>query len=84
MIARANDACNDSDIAQQGQSLALDLNRAEWHWQSGTGTTLPDPGFWEIQEETRAGDVMARAGAGGVAEPAPDVRHQPASSQCPR
>ena len=33
-------------------------------------------GIREILLEARAGDVMA--GGGGAAEPAPDVRHQPA------
>ena len=32
-------------------------------------------GFKELHVEARPGDVMA--GAGGVAGPAPDVRHQP-------
>ncbi len=32
-------------------------------------------GFREVHVEALAGDVMA--GAGGVAGPAPDVRHQP-------
>ncbi len=61
---------------QVADSARLFLNRAgvRRHIAGSKPCFSADLGFNETRVEARAGDVMA--GAGGVAGPAPDVRHQ--------
>ena len=61
----------------QLSSGGLFLNRAsvQRHNAASKHCRAADLGYWEIQVEAQAGDVMA--GVGGAAGPAPDVRHQP-------
>ena len=69
--------CAHCTATGQLSSRGLFLNWASvWrHIAASKHCRAADLGYWQIQVEALAGDVMA--GAGGAAGPAPDVRHQP-------
>ncbi len=69
--------CAHCTATGQLSSCGLFLNRSSVRRHIAASKPCPaaDLGYREFQVEALAGDVMA--GAGGAADPAPDVRHQP-------